>query len=87
MASMRDVAERCGVSIATVSRALAGTGPVSEEVTQRIQAAVQELGYRPNRVARNLRSNQSSTIGLVVADIQNPKDTGKYVYCLQAPPS
>lgn len=76
MASMRDVAERCGVSIATVSRALAGTGPVSEEVAQRIQAAVQELGYRPNRVARNLRSNQSSTIGLVVADIQNPFFSG-----------
>lgn len=71
MASMRDVADRCGVSIATVSRALAGTGPVSEELTRRIQQAVQELGYRPNRVARNLRSNQSTTIGLVVADIQN----------------
>ena len=71
MASMRDVADRCGVSIATVSRALAGTGPVSEEVSRRIQQAVQDLGYRPNRVARNLRSNQSSTIGLVVADIQN----------------
>ena len=72
MTSMRDVAERCGVSIATVSRALSGTNPVSQDVADRIQEAVRELGYRPNRVARNLRSNQSSTIGLVVADIQNP---------------
>ncbi len=71
MTSMREVADRCGVSIATVSRALAGTGRVSEDVARRIQKAVQELGYRPNRVARNLRSNQSTTIGLVVADIQN----------------
>jgi len=76
MASMRDVADRCGVSIATVSRALAGTSPVSEDVMRRIQEAVRELGYRPNRVARNLRSNQSSTIGLVVADIQNPFFSG-----------
>lgn len=76
MASMRDVADRCGVSIATVSRALAGTSPVSEDVLRRIREAVQELGYRPNRVARNLRSNQSSTIGLVVADIQNPFFSG-----------
>lgn len=76
MASMRDVADRCGVSIATVSRALAGTSPVSEDVLRRIHQAVQDLGYRPNRVARNLRSNQSSTIGLVVADIQNPFFSG-----------
>lgn len=72
MTSMREVAERCGVSIATVSRALAGKGSVSDEVARRIQEAVKELGYRPNRVARSLRSNQSSSIGLVVADIQNP---------------
>lgn len=71
MTSMRQVADQCGVSIATVSRALAGSGRVSEDVARRIQQAVQELGYRPNRVARNLRSNQSTTIGLVVADIQN----------------
>ena len=53
MASMRDVAERCGVSIATVSRALAGTGPVSEEVSRRIQQAVDgnrlALPGRPDR--------------------------------------
>ena len=72
MASIRDVAEQCGVSTATVSRALAGKQHVREEVRKQVLEAAQRLDYRPNRAARNLRSNQSSNIGLVVSDIQNP---------------
>jgi LacI family fructose operon transcriptional repressor len=72
MASIRDVAQECGVSTATVSRALAGKQHIREEVRQRVLEAAQRLDYRPNRAARNLRSNQSSTIGLIVSDIQNP---------------
>jgi LacI family fructose operon transcriptional repressor len=72
MTTIRDLAQHCGVSTATVSRALAGKDYIREELRQQIQKAAVELGYRPNLVARNLRSNRSTTIGLVVADVQNP---------------
>lgn len=71
MASITDVAARAGVSTASVSRVLAGK-TVRPEVRRRVDAAVAALGYRPNRAARQLRSNRSTTIGLLVADIQNP---------------
>jgi len=72
MTTIRDVARHCGVSTATVSRALTGKDYIREELREKIRAAASELGYRPNLVARNLRSNRSTTIGLVVADVQNP---------------
>lgn len=55
MANIKDVAERAGVSVATVSRVLNGHSPVAE-TRERVLAAVQELGYRPNNVARALRT-------------------------------
>lgn len=72
MTTIRDLAQHCGVSTATVSRALAGKDYIREELRQQIQEAAKQLGYRPNLVARNLRSSHSTTIGLVVADVQNP---------------
>ena len=72
MASIKDVARKAGVSISTVSRMMAGSGYVSEETRERVQAAVTELGYRPNRIAQSLREQRSRVIGLVVSDIQNP---------------
>lgn len=72
MASIQDVAKRAGVSIATVSRVLNGTAPVSAEVATRVHAAIQALEYRPSRAARTLRANRSATIGLLISDIQNP---------------
>lgn len=72
MTTMRDLARHCGVSTATVSRALTGKDYIREELRTQICDAARELGYRPNLVARNLRSNRSTTIGLVVADVQNP---------------
>lgn len=72
MASIKDVALKAGVSIATVSRMMAGKGYVSEETRERVQAAIDELGYRPNRVAQSLREQKSRIIGLIVSDIQNP---------------
>lgn len=72
MTTIRDLAQHCGVSTATVSRALAGKQYIREELRERIRKAAEELGYRPNLVARNLRSSRSTTIGLVVADVQNP---------------
>lgn len=70
--SIKDVALRAGCSIATVSRVLAGKGYISEDARKKVEAAVKELGYRPNRVARSLRARKSRVIGLVLSDIRNP---------------
>jgi LacI family transcriptional regulator, fructose operon transcriptional repressor len=72
MVSIKDVADAAGVSTATVSRVLSNGLHVRSEVRERVMAAVDRLGYRPNLVARNLRSQRSSTIGLIVSDICNP---------------
>lgn len=72
MASIKDVARRAGVSTATVSRMLAGKSYISEETRERVQAAVDALDYRPNRVAQRLRERQSRILALIVSDIQNP---------------
>src|SRR5438876_4851418 len=72
MVSIKDVAEAAGVSTATVSRVLSNGLHVRPEVRERVMATVERLGYRPNLVARSLRSQQSSTIGLIVSDISNP---------------
>lgn len=71
-ATIRDVASRAGVSIATVSRVLSDKQHIRPEVRERVREAVAELGYRPNRVARQLRSRRSATLGLIVSDIRNP---------------
>ena len=70
--SIKDVALRAGCSIATVSRVLAGKGYISEDARKKVEEAVKELGYRPNRVARSLRARKSRVIGLVLSDIRNP---------------
>ncbi|GHD56579.1 LacI family transcriptional regulator [Jeongeupia chitinilytica] len=70
--SIKDVAAASGLSLATVSRALTDNGLVNEQTRQKVLAAAEALGYRPNLQARRLRSKQSQTIGLIVADIRNP---------------
>ena len=72
MTSIKDVAALAGVSTATVSRVLSNSSYVSDEVRTKVMSAVEASGYRPNRLARSLRVQSSSTIGLIVADIQNP---------------
>lgn len=67
-----DVAERAGVSLATASRALAGRDGVSEEVARRIRQISQELGYVANPYARTLAGGASSTVGLVVHQVDDP---------------
>jgi len=61
---MIDVAKRAGVAVSTVSYALNGTRPISEETRQRIFAAMEELGYKPNALARGLASKRSRIIAL-----------------------
>lgn len=72
MVKIKDVADAAGVSTATVSRVLADKPHVRQEVRARVMEVVQELNYRPNRVARSLRSRKSAIIGLIVSDIENP---------------
>lgn len=67
-----DIAQRSGRSAATVSRVLSGSGDaVSEQTRLEVVAAAQELGYRPNRIASNLRRKRTKVIGVVVSDISN----------------
>lgn len=70
--SIADVAEQAGVSTATVSRVLSGHPHVSDSLREKVNGVARALGYRPNRVARNLRTQRTQLIGLIVSDIQNP---------------
>ena len=69
---MYDVAREAGVSGAAVSYALSGAPGVSDEVRERILRVAGELGFRPSRLARELQSGTTKTIGLLLADIANP---------------
>ena len=72
--TLRDVAGRAGVHPATASRALNPETRilVSEDTTRRVLAAAEELGYRPNPVARSLRTRRSHTVGVLIPDLNNP---------------
>jgi LacI family transcriptional regulator len=72
MATMKDVARKAGVSVATVSAVLSGAAFVSDPLKVKVQKAIAELGYARNAVARSLKQGHSSLIGLVVPDINNP---------------
>lgn len=69
---MKDVAERAGVSAATVSLALAGDPRISEATRLNVERAAREMGYRPHVGARALRTASTRSIGLVVSDVANP---------------
>lgn len=70
--TIHDVARDSGVSIATVSRALAGSDVVAASTRERVQRVAAELGYQPNRAARQLVTGRGYSIGLVVPDLENP---------------
>lgn len=72
MTTIRDVAKKAGVSVATVSRFLNGNGYVSQEAAIAVKAAVEELNYELNTVARSLTTKKSNLIGLILPDITNP---------------
>jgi DNA-binding LacI/PurR family transcriptional regulator len=67
-----DVARLAGVSTATVSRALNGTGQIAPATRTAIEAAVEQLGYRPNTIARSLVTKSTQTIAFLLPDITNP---------------
>ncbi|MDZ7374894.1 MAG: LacI family transcriptional regulator [candidate division KSB1 bacterium] len=66
---MAQIAQRAGVSIATVSRALSGSGRVREETRRRILAIAEELNYRPNSLARGLSRRRTDTIGVILPEL------------------
>jgi LacI family transcriptional regulator len=69
---MRDVAERAGLSVSTVSHVINNTRAVSDESRQHVLQAMEELGFKPNALARSLRRRQSNTLGMIVPDSANP---------------
>lgn len=70
--TIRDVAAIAEVSPATVSRVLNADERVAPDLRERVLAAVERLGYRPNSQARSLRTQATRVIGLIISDIQNP---------------
>ncbi|MGC8963033.1 MAG: LacI family DNA-binding transcriptional regulator [Candidatus Bipolaricaulaceae bacterium] len=72
MVTIRDVAARAGVSVATVSHVINGTRKVAPSTAERVCRAIEELGYQPNSLARGLRTRVTQVIGVLVSDITNP---------------
>lgn len=71
MVSIYDIAKAAGMSAATVSRALADNAKISKSSRERIQKIADEMGYRPNLLARNFRQKSSSMIGLITDDVSD----------------
>ena len=76
--SLKDIAEKVGVSIALVSYVLNNKkeGRINKEVAQKIRDTAQALNYRTNQIAKSLKTSKTFTIGLIVADIANPFSSG-----------
>ena len=72
MPTVKDVARRAGVSPATVSNVINRKGNVSPALVESVTRAIEELGYRPNVLARGLRVSRTYTVGLVISDMLNP---------------
>lgn len=72
MPTIRDVAERAGVSVATVSAVINNNRPVSARLRRRVEEAIAELDYRPNLVARALFTKRTQSLGFLIPSIANP---------------
>jgi LacI family transcriptional regulator len=70
--TIKDIAQKADVSVATVSYVLNNNRYVSPELKSRVNEAIAELGYMPNAVARNLRQSRTRTLGLIIPDNSNP---------------
>ena len=68
-ATIYDVAGKAQVSLATESRVLNNPDKVNESTRERVLAAIKELGYRPNAIARGLASRKTTTVGIVLSDV------------------
>lgn len=77
-ASLKDISRACGVSVATVSKALNGHKDVSEQTKRKVQVMAKQLGYQPNSAARALKTNRTFNIGVLFVDEANSGLTHDY---------
>ncbi|MFQ7459256.1 MAG: LacI family DNA-binding transcriptional regulator, partial [Klebsiella michiganensis] len=70
--TINDVAQAAGVSVSTVSLVLSGKGRISSATGERVNHAIEQLGFVRNRQAASLRGGQSGVIGLIVSDLSKP---------------
>ncbi len=78
MISMKELAQHCGVSVATVSKALNDQSDIGESTKNKIKKAAEKLGYFPNAAARSLKTNRSYNIGVLFVDEANSGLTHEY---------
>ena len=76
MITLKEIAEKCSVSITTVSNILNGKSNVSEKTKKRVLEVVKETGYRPNYMARGLRASRTNSIGIIIDDLTEFSSTG-----------
>ena len=72
MPTIREVADLAGVAVGTVSHVITGSVPVSNVLRRKVQAAIRELDYHPNHVARSLKTSKTRTLGIIVPDMTIP---------------
>ena len=69
MVTLKEIAEKCNVSVTTVSNILNGKAKAGEETKQRVMQVVKEMGYQPNYIAQGLRNSKTRTIGIIAEDL------------------
>ncbi len=72
MSTIKDVAQKAGVTVTTVSRVINNRGYISQETREKVQNAMKEIGYQPNELARALSKQRTNTIGVIVPSIAHP---------------
>lgn len=72
MATIYDVSELAGVSLATVSRVMNKNANVSDKTRQKVLSAMEQLGYRPSAIAKGLASSRSSSVGVLISELHGP---------------
>jgi DNA-binding LacI/PurR family transcriptional regulator len=72
MPTIKEVADLAGVAVGTVSHVINGSVPVSEPLRRKVHAAIRELDYHPNHVARSLKTSKTRTLGIIVPDMTIP---------------
>lgn len=82
MATLKDVAAKAGVTVTTVSRILNNRGYIGEETRAKVYAAMKELHYQPNEIARSLSKKTNRTIGIIVPHVEHPY-FAKLIGCLE----
>jgi LacI family transcriptional regulator len=73
--TIKDVARLAGVSVGTTSKVINGKGGVASELQWKVNEAIRSLNYHPNAIARSLKSSNTSTVAMLLADITNPFQT------------